>query len=299
MTLTAGGAVYLGAVNHSIERADLLRSSAEAKAAVPKSAKGALNIVILGSASQNAGNSDTGRGDVVMMLHISQDRKSAQLISFPRATYVKVAGHGMQTLNKTYALGGTKLTVSTLQQLTKTRVDHVMLADYEGFAALTQQVGAVTVDNETAFSNQGYSFAKGSITLSGAEALAYVKARADGEDAEGDKEERQRAVLEAGLKQGLNRDMLSSPTRLAKFVNTATSNMTVDKSLTGGAITKIATSLRLKEDDVQLVRAPLSDDVKTVDGQEVQEVDAQQFKEFASALSSDKVGGYTDKHGSE
>jgi len=293
MALTAAGAVSLGLVNSNIERADLMSISA---AAAPQSAKDALNIVILGSVGEKTDTSETSRGDVVMVLHISADRESAQLISFPRATYVTVPGKGMNTLNKAYELGGTKLVVRTLETLTKTRMDHVMLADYQGFTALAQQVGAVTITNEEAFSNLGFSFAKGEITLDGPAALAYVKARTDGGDAAGDMQERQRLVLEAGLQKGLSRELLSSPAKLTAFVNTASQNVVVDKKFTATAITKIALSLKLTEDDVALVRAPLTSDQITFKGQKVQKVDSTQFQELASAMAGDTLSAYVEKY---
>ena len=293
--MVTGGALYLASVNSNIERADLISTSA---AAAPQSAKGALNIAILGSATPEAVSPRKGEGRVVMVLHISADRKQASLVSFPSDTYVSIPGHGSGPLSSTYGLGGAKLTVSTLQKALDTRIDHAMVAKFAGFQALARQVGPISVKNPDAFTNEGVTFDEGTIKLSPEQALDYVK-RTPGEATSEGQAARQRIVLEAGMRKGLSRDVLSSPAKLNRFVNTTTKNTTVDKGFTAGTIAKIARSLRLERDDVTLVRVPLSDDLMTKKGMEVRAVDTKQFKALATALADDKLDSYIDKYPTE
>lgn len=293
-TLLSGGVLYLASINSNIERADLISTAA----AAPQSAKNAINIAILGSSSPSAVSPETGEGSVVMVLHISADRKQASLVSFPSATYVSIPGEGMGLLKSTYARGGAKMTVSTLEETLNTRIDHAMVAKFAGFEALAQQVGPVSVDNPEAFTSGGVAFKKGTVRLTPAQALVYVKKGVGEEDTEA-QAARQRLVLEAGMQKGLSRDVLSSPAKLNRFVRTTTSNTVVDKDFTAGAIATIARSLRLSRDDATLVRVPLSDALTTVGGQQVQKVDTQQFKLLAGALSDDKLDGYIEKYPTE
>ena len=41
--------------------------------------------------------------------------------------------------------------VRTVEELTKTRIDHVVMIDFQGFVKLTDDLGGVTVTNSTAF----------------------------------------------------------------------------------------------------------------------------------------------------
>lgn len=293
-TMLSGGAIYLASVNSNIERADLISTAA----AAPQSAKSAINIAILGSSSPTAVSPATGEGSVVMVLHISADRRQASLVSFPSATYVSIPGEGMGMLKSTYALGGAKLTVSTLEKILDTRIDHAMVAKFAGFEALAEQVGSVSVDNPEAFTSAGVTFKKGQVQLTPAQALVYIQKGSGEADTEA-QAARQRLVLEAGMQKGLSRDVLSSPTKLNRFVKTTTSNTVVDKDFTASEIAKIARSLRLSRDDATLVRAPLSDESMTTDGQQVQKVDAKQFKVLARALSDDNLDGYIEKYPTE
>ena len=48
-----------------------------------------------------------------------------------------------------FAIGGVPLTVQTVENLLDTRIDHVAVLDFEGFAAITDVLGGVTVNNES------------------------------------------------------------------------------------------------------------------------------------------------------
>ena len=67
-----------------------------------------------------------------------------------------------------------------MENLLDTRIDHVAVLDFEGFAAITDVLGGVTVNNERAFTPvtlPDTRFPQGDITLNGEEALAYVRER--------------------------------------------------------------------------------------------------------------------------
>ena len=70
-------------------------------------AKGAQNILLIGSDSR--GSVANGRSDVIVLMHISSDRKKVYLVHFPRDMYVDVPGHGKDKINAAYAYGGPQL----------------------------------------------------------------------------------------------------------------------------------------------------------------------------------------------
>ena len=204
----------------------------EARRPTPPSAKRpGINYVLMGSDSLT-GDSSQGRSDVLMVLHVAGDRKSAALISFPRDLYVSIPGNGKNKINAAFAFGGTPLTVRTLEGLLDTRMDHVALIDFAGFIALTEELGGVTVNNPHASVSNGYVFNVGTINISGEEALAYVRERKQLPRGDLDRAERQRLVAQAVLEKGLSKETLLQPAKFNRFVSGLARQVKVDNGLT-------------------------------------------------------------------
>ena len=292
-TLVAAGSVYVGTASQKTYRSEVLTApAATTKKRPPRVKKEPVNIVIVGETPRNG--IGTAATDRVMVLHINKDRKAAAILSFPSNTYVPVAGRRWNTIGAAYEDGGIKLTVKTLDKLLGTKMNHSAVATQEGFLALSQQVGTINVNNPKAFTSVGYTFARGRITLSGLEVLAYV--RGSGTDVAGDQANRQQLVIEAGIRKQLSGDLLSSPAKLAAFIDAASEHLTVDKALTPTRLATIAFSLDITESDVSVITVPLSSEVKLVKGLPVRKVDPVLFPELVNALKADRLDDYLAAH---
>jgi len=267
-------------------------SRVDAKPRPAPTENGALNIVLIGADDAAGGAS---RSDALMVLHLDADRRHAYLISFPRDMYVSIPEHGRNKINAAYALGGTALTVRTLEGLLDTRMDHVAVIDFHGFIELTEELGGVQVRNEHASVSGGFRFPSGDITVSGDEALAYVRQRKELPNGDLDRAERQRAVMLGILAKGLSRETISNPQRFLAFTSGVARHVTVDDALTTKAIRRIALSLRLGPDDVISLQAPISGFGETRNGQSIDIVDTKRLKSMASALRQDSLAGYVVK----
>ncbi len=133
--------------------------------------------MLIGSDNQYDGGG--GRSDVLMMFHLSGDKKDAYLISFPPATCGstspanKVVDHESKAkINAAYSWGGgSPLAAQTMEKLTNVKVDHAAEIDLGGFMNLTTALGGVTVYNQVPSSAWGgYTWPKGEITIQGDEA---------------------------------------------------------------------------------------------------------------------------------
>ncbi|HLT60497.1 MAG TPA: LCP family protein, partial [Microlunatus sp.] len=179
------GFLYASSVNQTVSdnlerREDTLPGDTETDRPQrqPSQEKGAVNFVLLGSDSRDPDNaSGTGRSDVLIVAHLNAERNKAYLISFTRDLWVKIPGKRKAKINAAYAWGGPKLTVKTVESITGARIDHVALIDFEGFIQLTSELGGVTIYNDQAFETHGYSYPEGQITISGEEALWFVRER--------------------------------------------------------------------------------------------------------------------------
>ena len=307
--LLVAGALIAGALYAvSIDRAvhdNLRRSSGQlppetpAKGEKPRPAKNpgkAVNYVLMGSDSRDVGNAGHGRSDVLMVMHLAADRKSAYMISFPRDMYVAIPGYGKNKINAAFAFGGPALTVRTLEGMLNTRMDHVVLIDFEGFVNLTEELGGVTVYNKYPSNSRGYRFPVGDVNLRGEQALAYVRERKQLPQGDLDRAERQRVVLKAILAKGLAKETVSNPAKFVSFARGVAQHVTVDDQLTESELRKTALSLRLRPKDVQMLQAPISRFGTSPTRQSIDIVDKEKLAQLAKALRTDRMDTYAEKY---
>ncbi|MGW5479163.1 LCP family protein [Streptomyces sp. NPDC004008] len=272
---TAGlGWIYLK-LNSSIHTFDAGGLSKHRPTAGPSQSE---NVLVIGSDARNDGNSslgggdanDIGRSDTAFLLHIYADHKHALAVSIPRDTLVTIPpcklpdGSWTKTqnnamFNAAFSVGQTDkgnpaCTQNTVEQLTGLRVDHTVVVDFKGFAALTSVVGGVPVclpqdvyekdldPNRATLGN--LLFKKGEQTVSGQQALNYVRIRhglGDGSDI--GRIKRQQAFVSSLIKK-VKSDGIT-PTHLLPLADAATKSLTVDPGLsTANRLISFAMSLK-------------------------------------------------------
>ncbi len=281
-------------LTQNLDREDLMPTDSTSAAHPTKEegAADALNFVVMGYDSRDASVDSTGS---LMILHLNAKRDQAYFISFPRDMWVSIPGHGNNKLNAAYGFGGPKLTVSTLEKLTDTRMDHAVLIDFQGFARLTDEVGGVSIYNNTAFSSHGFNYLRGNITLSGQRALYFVGERQALPRGDFDRAMNERNVVRAIIAKTLSTKIITDPRKLVSVVSGAAEHLTVDKGLTNSKIRSTALSLRLTDKDVQLMKAPVSGKL-TKKGQRIDVVDKAKLAELRIALREDRVNEYLTKY---
>ena len=184
-----GYGIYLGhVVTTNVQQEDLLpaltpeelagkpgQPVASGPGVTPVSGKG-LNFLFIGS---DAGPDRSGaRSDVIMLVHVPEDRHNVIFVHFPRDLYVDIPGHGKDKINASFAYGGAPLLVETLQNLTGAHVDHVAKIGFEGFKNMTDAVGGVDVYVAESSSQGQYTFTAGTTThMTGDMALEFVRSR--------------------------------------------------------------------------------------------------------------------------
>lgn len=214
-----------------------------------------VNVLLLGSDSR-ADSSDSlttdlgNRADTIILAHISGDRETIQLMSIMRDSWVDVPGHGEMKINAALALGGMPLMVQTVESLVEQRIDHVAMIDFNGFKGVTDALGGVTVQNQHSFSAGGYDFPAGPITLSGDEALAFVRERYSFEDGDYQRVANQQLFLKAVMSQTISRDTLTNPGKLNDLLGAVTPYVATDSSLNGQTMFNLGsqmTSIRTRD----------------------------------------------------
>jgi LCP family protein required for cell wall assembly len=149
---------------------------------VPSS--GAQTILIIGSDKRNDQISGQyGLSDTTMLLRLDPDRDAIALLSLPRDLKVSIPGVGTDKLNAAYSLGGPKLTLQTVKQITGLEVNHLVNVDFTGFNRAVNAIGCVYVDVDRRYyiaPNTGTSeinLQPGYQALCGFDALSFVRYR--------------------------------------------------------------------------------------------------------------------------
>ncbi|MFJ7293786.1 LCP family protein [Streptomyces collinus] len=128
--------------------------------------------------------------DTMMIVHISEDRERASVVSLPRDSYAVTPAHVDQVsgkrhnghpvkLNAAYAEGGPQLTVRTVESMTKVKIDHYLEVDFTSFMKTVDVVGGVPICTTAPLKDSytGLNLPAGQHTLAGGQALQFVRAR--------------------------------------------------------------------------------------------------------------------------
>lgn len=85
-----------------------------------------------------------------MVMHVDGDRLGVQVLSIPHDSWVGIEGHGGAKINAAMSYGGLPLATQTVSDFIGAPIHHVAILDFDGFEALTDSVGGVTVQSERA-----------------------------------------------------------------------------------------------------------------------------------------------------
>jgi anionic cell wall polymer biosynthesis LytR-Cps2A-Psr (LCP) family protein len=141
---------------------------------------------------------------------------------------------------------GAACTIKTVEQDTGIYIDHFLVVNFAGFENMVAALGGVQECNPVAFSDpsSGIVLSAGYHMLTPVQALAYVRARdglGDGSDLE--RITRQQAFVSSLITRA--RSELLDPLAIYRFLDAATSSLTVDSQLGGiGGLYDLEQSLR-------------------------------------------------------
>jgi LCP family protein required for cell wall assembly len=180
--------------------------------------------------------------DTMMIVHISEDRERASVVSLPRDSYTmtpervdevsgrKQPGHPIK-LNAAYAEGGPNLTVRTVESMTHVKIDHYLEVDFTSFMRTVDVLGGVSVCTAVPLKDSytGLDLPAGTHTLRGGQALQYVRARhLDGASDLG-RMKRQQRFLAALIERATSSGILLNPMRFRDVTRAVLGSVRADK----------------------------------------------------------------------
>lgn len=159
------------------------------------------NILLMGTDTRP--REPGGNSDVLILCSIDRKNKRIELLSIPRDTKVRLPNGRYAKINEGMQIGGPPMAVSLVANLLNQPIDHYALTHFGGLVDIINTIGGVTVNvPERMHYNTGdqqyniINLHKGEQTLTGEQALGFVRFR---HDALGDigRTERQQAFLVA------------------------------------------------------------------------------------------------------
>ncbi|EAP97488.1 cell envelope-related transcriptional attenuator [Janibacter sp. HTCC2649] len=208
------------------------------------------------------GSAEGQRTDSIMLIHVPSGAGKSVIISIPRDSYMPIPGKGSNKVNAAYSIGGPKLLIQTLEQVTNLRIDGYLEIGFGGFASVVNSLGGVDIcvpfdmDDKQAHIN----LKKGCQTLDGKNALGFVRARHS--DIRGDigRAERQRQFLAAIMKGAATPSTVLNPFRYWSFTHTSAGAVGVGQDTSMKDAANILLAMRGAGNDSTLsLTVPLQD----------------------------------------
>ena len=260
-----------------------------------------------------AGGSDDGgfNTDTLILLHIPNDSGKAFAVSFPRDSYVKIAGgFGTHKINSAYGYAkgqaaeklqgkgktaqevemesrkaGAKNLIDTIQDLTGSTIDHYAEVNLVGFYEITKAIGGVDVclNANVRDSFSGANFKAGPQTIEGKSALAFVRQRHGLTMGDLDRVVRQQVFMAGLAKKMLSAGVLTDSTKRTQMIKAVSGAITLDE---GWDITKFALQMKdLTGGNMTFQTIPTGNpDLQTREDGSAVEVDVREVRAFVKDL---------------
>ncbi|MFR9731049.1 LCP family protein [Saccharopolyspora sp. MS10] len=315
LAVTAAGWTALDQLSGEVSSSEVL---VEEPPDAPRADDGATDVLLVGSDSRTdargeplpldvlrALRTESTSGlntDTLILLRVPHDGARPTAVSLPRDTSVPVPGGGTQKINAVYGLAkaaagrrgadeaaarlaGQRALVRSAQDLAGVRVDHYAEVNLLGFYEVTEALGGVEVCLRQATSDKdsGADFAAGRQTVSGGDALAFVRQRHGLPRGDLDRIVRQQVFLAAVTHELLSTGTLTDPAKLAELRDAAGRSVVLDRSwdIAGFA----ARMEDLASGGVRFVTLPVrSTAARDEHGQSVVAVDRAEVREFVAGL---------------
>ncbi|WP_199749160.1 LCP family protein [Amycolatopsis sp. WAC 01376] len=254
--------------------------------------------------------------DTIIILRIPKNGGKPSGVSIPRDTWTDIPGRGLGKINSAYGTAkanyanahrgegdqaklerdsdqeGRKALVQTVQDLTKIRIDHYAEVNLLGFYLLTEALGGVKVclNHSTEDKDSGADFRRGEQTVSGGEALSFVRQRKNLPRGDLDRIVRQQTFLSSALNQVLSAGTLTSPSTMAGLMDVVRRSIVLDEGLD---LLEFAQQAKgIASGDLTFTTIPVVNiNGRSADGQSIVEIDPAAVRTFVSGLVGRGGGG--------
>lgn len=272
--------------------------------------EGPLNLLMIG-ADLRADSDEPARADTIMILHIDEKLRDADVVSIPRDLKVDIDDCGeyknspcSDKINAAYTFGGptpkggAKNLANTVTDLTGIEFDGVALVNFEGFLEVVETFGGIELclEQDLDATHGGY-YEEGCNRYKPDDALAIVRERyAWGSDY--GRQRMQQHFIKQLLKEADAQGYVKKPTKIPGLIDQVGDKMILD--LGGTKPVDFAFELRgVDAGNIDMIQLP-SESVETDDGQSYVDITEGQLQEDAQALfeafQNDTLDTWTKEH---
>ena len=194
--------------------------------------------------------------NTLILIHVPADGKKAVAVSIPRDNYVNVPGYGMKKIKEAYGYAkyaedsklykegvkqplrerlsrdaGRVATLATVSQFLDVPIDHFAEVNLIGFYDLANALGGIQVCLNKAVSDTKYSgavFPAGLQTISGADALKFVRQRHGLPNGDLDRTHRQQAFIAGVITKFRTQGVFGDIGKLSALLDVAKKDVVID-----------------------------------------------------------------------
>lgn len=328
VALACYGWMFIGDVNEGLATTNVFGNDTPDA----KPLDGAVDILLVGQDSRtdnqgnplprevldmlHAGESDGERQtDTMILVHIPQDGKKAVAISFPRDSYVEIAGgFGKHKLNSAYVyayndksktlqqqglsdlkqvdeqakLAGRKNLITTLEQFIGKpgMIDRFAEVNLSSFYEITKALGGVQVclNGPVKERKSGVDLPAGQQEVQGVQALAFVRQRYDLPNGDLDRIARQQAFLSGLARKVLSPDVIANPAKIGDVIAAVKKSVVLSQ---GWDLLEFADQMRgLTGGNIEFRTIPTTG-LANIGGADVVRVDPPAVQAFVNQLAGD------------
>lgn len=194
--------------------------------------------------------------NTLILIHVPANGKKAVAVSIPRDNYVNVPGHGMKKIKEAYSYAkytedsklykegvkqplrerlsrdaGRVATIATVSQFLDVPIDHFAEVNMIGFYDLANALGGIQVCLNKAVSDTKYSgavFPAGLQTISGADALRFVRQRHGLPNGDLDRTHRQQAFIAGVITKFRTQGIFGDIGKISALLDVAKKDVVID-----------------------------------------------------------------------
>lgn len=188
-----------------------------------KASSESLNVLVLGvDRRPDDPEGSQPHSDTMMLIKVTPQTGSVELLSVPRDLLVEVAPGVEDRINNAYAYGGIEQAKSVMENLTGIPIDRYAIVDFEGFKAVIDALGGITLEVEqrirVGIEGHRVYIPTGTQELDGLEALAYARYRGT-PCGDLDRIKRQQQLVSALRAQALEWNTITQLPKIVKIIN--------------------------------------------------------------------------------
>jgi LCP family protein required for cell wall assembly len=247
-----------------------------------------------GRSKRTGWRDDLVRGDLVMLLHLTDDHRALFVISIPADAVLEIPDLGPGTLADAATSGGPRLVARTVEQTTGVRLDRLAVLDLNAFREIVDVLDGVVVD----VPRQACGLPAGPRRFDGQAALDYISLQSCLPRKDLDRVERQQSLVRALMRSAVDGGKVTHPLAVNRMLRATAGHLALEDDFSYRAMLGTLWSMRhLRTSNTTFLTVPVAlRPLATQAGNDYVLLDEQKDAELWSALRTDRIDDYLALH---